>query len=53
MVQIGALCYSSEFLYREDLNHAIINHPEWQPIDPASPPIFDLYISDFNAAGRK
>jgi hypothetical protein len=53
MVQIRALCYSSEFLYGEDLKHAIINHPEWQPRDPESPPIFDLYISDFNAAGKK
>jgi hypothetical protein len=53
MVQIDALCYSSEFMFWEDLKEANLSNPEWQPSDTNSPPIFDLYISDFSASGKK
>jgi hypothetical protein len=53
MTQIGALCYSNVFMYREDLKAAIINHPLWLPQDSSNPPIFDLYLSDFIAQNNK
>jgi hypothetical protein len=46
MVQIGALCYSSVLMFRDDLKQAIYSHPLWQPSDPTSSPIFDIYIGD-------
>ncbi len=54
MVQIGALCYSIEILYCEDLKTAIAPHPDWpNPDDPDNRPIFDLYLSDFTASEKK
>jgi hypothetical protein len=53
MTQIRALCYSSIFMYREDLMEAILSHPLWTPTDPSKPPIFDLFISDFISNGKK
>ena len=53
MMQIGALCYSNIFIYREDLKAAIIDHPLWNPVDDGSHLIFDLYLSGFIAAGKK
>jgi hypothetical protein len=53
MMQIGALCYSNLFMYREDLKAAIITHPLWTPQDPTNPPIFDLFMNDFIANGKK
>jgi hypothetical protein len=40
-------------MYWEDPKQAILEHPEWHPNDQQSPPIFDLYLSDFNASGKK
>ena len=53
MMQIGALCYSNIFMYRKDLKAAILAHPLWNPGEDGSQPIFDLYLSDFIAAGKK
>jgi hypothetical protein len=53
MTQIGTLCYSNIFVYHEDLKAAITNHPLWNPGDSNAMPIFDLYLSDFIAAGKK
>jgi len=53
MTQIGTLCYSNIFMYHEDLKAAITNHPLWNPGDSNTMPIFDLYLSDFIAAGKK
>jgi hypothetical protein len=54
MVQIGALCYSSKILYHEDLKTAIASHTDWpNPDDSDNPQIFDLYLSNFTASGKK
>jgi hypothetical protein len=53
MVQIGALCYGSIFLFREDLKQAILAHPQWTPTDPMSSLIFDIYVRDFKTPGKK
>jgi hypothetical protein len=53
MIQIGALCYSSVFLFRDDLKRAIMSHPLWKPTNPDSPPIFDVYVGDFIASSKK
>jgi hypothetical protein len=53
MVPIGALCYNSIFLFRDDLKKAISEHPLWILLDPDSPPIFDIYVSEFNAPNKK
>jgi len=53
IIQVGALCYSSVFLFRDDLKKAIMLHPIWKPEFTDPPPFFDLYIGDFNAAGKK
>ena len=54
MIQIGALCFSSELLYRADLKLAIASQLEWSTErDEDSHPIFDLYLSDFSASGKK
>jgi hypothetical protein len=42
MVQIGALCFGSEYIYREDLKSAIMHHPSWHfPVLSAPPISFD------------
>jgi primase-polymerase (primpol)-like protein len=53
MTQIGALCYSNLFMYREDLKAAILAHPSWLPSDPTKPHIFDLFINEFISNGKK
>jgi hypothetical protein len=53
MVPIGILCYSSPFLHHEELKLAITSHSSWQPSDPSNPPIFDIYMGDFLANGKK
>jgi len=54
MIQIGALCFSTELLYRADLKLAIASQLEWSTErDEDSHPIFDLYLSDFSASGKK
>jgi hypothetical protein len=54
MIQIRALCYSSELLYRANLKIAITSNPDWSnERDEDSHPIFDLYLSDFSASGKK
>ncbi len=53
MTQIGTLCYSNLFIYREDLKSAILSCPLWTPQDPNNPPIFDLFVSDFIASRKK
>lgn len=51
MVQVGALCYSNVFMHREELKGSIMEHALWKFTDPQ--PVFDLYISDFIAEGKK
>jgi hypothetical protein len=53
MIQVGALCYSSVFLFRDDKKKAIMSHPLWQPEVTNPPPIFEIYVGDFNTAGKK
>jgi hypothetical protein len=53
MIQIGALCYSHVLMHREQLKEVILSHPTWIPKDPSNPPIFDIYLSDFIAGGKK
>jgi hypothetical protein len=53
MFPIGLLCHGSLFLHREELKSAILNHPLWKPNPDSVAPIFDIYIGDFLAAGKK
>jgi hypothetical protein len=53
MVKIGMLCYSSIFTFRDDLKLAIMSHEAWCPIDPLHPPIFDLFVGEFNSSSKK
>jgi hypothetical protein len=53
MVQVGALCYSSIFLYREDLKQSIISHPAWTDKFSHQAPIFDIYPADFTGSSKK
>jgi hypothetical protein len=53
MVPIGALFYSSILMFRDGLKRTIIEHPLWLLADSDSPPIFDIYVSDFNAPSKK
>jgi hypothetical protein len=52
-VPIGLLCHGSLFLHREELKSAILNHPLWKPNPDSAAPIFNIYIGDFLAAGKK
>ncbi len=47
MVQIGALCFSSEYIYREDPKMAITKHPSWSFPILLEPPIIHLTKGDF------
>jgi len=47
MVQIGALCFGSEYIYQEDLKMAITQHPEWSFPTLPEPPIIHLTKGDF------
>ncbi len=49
MVPIGALCYSNTLIFRDDLKKAITSHPLGTPSETSPHPIFNIYVSDFNA----
>jgi hypothetical protein len=53
MVKIGILCYGSIFIFHDHLKQAIMTHPLWTPKDPLSPPIFDIFATDFVTPGKK
>jgi hypothetical protein len=53
MINIGVLCYSSIFTFRDDLKQAILKHPLWSPSDPDDPPIFDIFIGELNTSSSK
>lgn len=53
MVQIGALLFSSVYIYRADLKISIINHPLWTPKNLGDSPVFELFTSDFIASDKK
>jgi hypothetical protein len=53
MVQIGALCYSTILMFRDDPKQGIYFHPLWTPSDPTNPPIFDIYTSHATGGLRK
>ena len=53
IVQIGALCFSSPYIYREDLRLSIIQHHTWNITKDPNPPIFDLVLSDFIGPTKK
>jgi hypothetical protein len=42
MVQVGALCFGSEFIYREDLKEAICKPPSWVFPLASRPPVLHL-----------
>jgi hypothetical protein len=52
MVSIGALCFSSEFIYREDLNQSIQRHPSWTFPTLQTPPILELTKADFRGTSK-
>jgi hypothetical protein len=54
MTIIGALCYSSLFLYHEDLLMSIQTHPSWIQLnkDRPKPIIIDLIIKPFRSPGK-
>jgi len=47
MVQIGALCFSSVYIYHNDLKEAIQAHPSWSFPSMQQPPVFQLTRGDF------
>jgi hypothetical protein len=49
---IGALCYGSTWIYREDLKQHIIQHPEWKKAneDLDQPIVFDLLLRTFRGS---
>ncbi len=47
MVRIGALCFGSEYIYRDDLTQAIQQHPSWQFPQFETPPIIQLSRGEF------
>jgi hypothetical protein len=48
MAIVGALCYGSTWIYREDLKLHIMQHPEWTKINNNDDPIiFDLLLRTF------
>lgn len=53
MVQIGALCFSSMYIYREDLRLNIMQHSTWNPTNAPNPPVFDFLLSDFIGPNKK
>lgn len=54
MAVIGALCYGSSWIYREDLKLHIMKHPEWKKTDnnPDDPIIFDLILRNFRGTKK-
>jgi hypothetical protein len=53
MIQIGALLFSSIYIYRADLKLSIMKHPLWQPKDTENTPVFELFTSDLIASDKK
>ncbi len=53
MVPIGALCFSSIYINRDDLKVSIQHHPSWIFKNDESPPIFDLHPMDFIGPNKK
>jgi len=53
MVKVGVSCYSSIFLFREDLKQAIMAHQDWTPANPDSSTIFDIFIGELKTSSRK
>ncbi len=47
MVQLGALCFGSEYIYQEDLKQAIIAHPEWNFPTLETTPVIQLTRGEF------
>jgi hypothetical protein len=52
MVQIGTLCFGSQFIYRDNLKQSIIEHPTWTFSD-SNGPIFNIYQTDFQGPAKK
>jgi hypothetical protein len=54
MTVIGALCYGSLWMYREDLKMHIMQHPAWQKVnpDPDSSIVFDLITRQFRGSKK-
>ncbi len=52
MVSIGALSFSSEFIYREDLCQSIQQHPSWNFPSFPTPPIIELTKVDFRSSTK-
>jgi hypothetical protein len=54
MAVVGALCYGSTWIFREDLKLHIVEHPTWKSLtqDQDSPVIFDLSIRNFKSSKR-
>jgi len=53
MIKIGALVYSSIFIFRDHLKQAIMNHPLWQPPNTENPPIIDIFSSKLISPGKR
>jgi len=54
MVKIGALCYSSTFIFRDHLKQAIMAHQLWPQAESDQPTLlFDLFISEFISPGKR
>lgn len=49
MVQIGALCFGSEYVFRNDLAQAIQDHPAWKFPHMDNPPVILLTRGDFRS----
>jgi hypothetical protein len=52
MVQIGALCFGSELIYREDLKDAFLKNPSWSFPSAPRPPIIHLTKGDFKGPSK-
>ncbi len=47
------LLFSGIYIYRADLKLSIMNHPQWKPHDPETPPIFELFTADLIGSDKK
>jgi len=52
MVQIGALCFGSEFIYREDLKKAIETDSAWKFPNLEKAPVIQLTRGEFRASKK-
>ena len=53
MVRIGALCFGSEYIYRDDLAQAIQEDPSWKFPQLERPPIIQLTRGDFRGPKKR